>query len=152
MRSVTLYRTSLFAVIATALASATTMQIGAAGAEERSSRMQGVQDLTTRTFEPIQSISYLLGSKRAIGYFEDSEGQCRVTLMIAEAVDPDVAMPTSATRLRLLMTPGQSAKLESMEGEAMVLTCGIEGRTVEVTLGSAPRRNSRPSVLRLNAG
>jgi hypothetical protein len=146
MRPVTFCRTSLFAVIAIALA-------GAAGAEERSSSMQGgAQDLTTRTFEPIQSISYLLGSKRAIGYFEDSEGQCRVTLMIAEAVDPDVAMPTSATRLRLLMTPGQSAKLESVEGEAMVLTCGIEGRTVEVTLGSAPRRNSRPSVLRLNAG
>ena len=94
MRSVTFCRTSLFAVIAIALA-------GAAGAEERSSRTQGAQDLATRTFEPIQSISYLLGSKRAIGYFEDSEGQCRVTLMIAEAVDPDVAMPTSAARLRL---------------------------------------------------
>lgn len=43
------------------------------------------------TFWPIEGISYQLGSKRAVGYFEPRNGKCQVTLMIAEAVDPDQA-------------------------------------------------------------
>jgi hypothetical protein len=43
------------------------------------------------TFRPIQGISFQLGSKRAVGYFEPRNGKCLVTLMIAEKVDPDQA-------------------------------------------------------------
>jgi hypothetical protein len=50
------------------------------------------------TFRPIEGISYQLGSKRAVGYFEARNGECLVTFMIAEKVDPDQARPSSAAR------------------------------------------------------
>ena len=74
------------------------------------------------TFRAIEGISYQLGSKRAVGYFEAPHGKCLVTLMIAEKVDPDQARPSSAARLSLAMLPGQSAALASEEGTSMQLT------------------------------
>ena len=97
----------------------------------------------TETFRSAQAISYQLGSKRAIGYFVRVDGACQVTLMIAEAVDPDVAQPTSAARLSLAMMPGQKAGLASEEGEALELTCGSGAETVLVTLPSAERSYAR---------
>jgi hypothetical protein len=96
------------------------------------------------TFRPIEGISYELGSKRAVGYFEPRNGKrlvtfkCLVTLMIAEKVDPDQARPSSAARLSLAMLPGQSAALASEEGTSMEITCGAGAETVAVkrrTLG-----------------
>jgi hypothetical protein len=97
------------------------------------------RNLVTETFRSAQAISYQLGSKRAIGYFLRQDGACQVTLMIAEAIDPDVAQPTSAARLNLSMMPGQSAALASEEGELLELTCGSGAETVLVKLASAER-------------
>ena len=97
------------------------------------------RNLVTETFRSAQAISYQLGSKRAIGYFVRQDGACQVTLMIAEAIDPYVAQPTSAARLSLSMMPGQSAALASEEGETLELTCGSAAETVLVKLASAER-------------
>jgi hypothetical protein len=96
----------------------------------------------TDTFRSAQAISYQLGSKRAIGYFVRVEGACQVTLMIAEAIDPDVAQPTSAAKLSLAMMPGQKAGLASEEGE-LELTCGSGAETVLVTLPLPERSFAR---------
>jgi len=56
-----------------------------------------------------------------------------VTLMIAEAVDPDLAQPPSAARMSFGMVPGQSMALGSAEGESMVATCGAGGETLQIT-------------------
>ena len=87
---------------------------------------------TDRHYRPIQGISYELGSKRAIGYFTRESGECQVTMMIAEAVDPDVATPSSAARLRLALRPGQAAGLDSDEGTSIDLTCGEAAETLTV--------------------
>src|SRR3954453_12615028 len=91
----------------------------AAASGVASARMSGPQ-----TFKPSEGMIYVLGSKRAIGYFLNTSGTCQVTLMIAEAIDPDVAQPTSAARMPGGMTPGQSMTLGSAEGDSMVATCG----------------------------
>jgi hypothetical protein len=109
---------------------ATTFAVDAAAAH---------RNLVSETFRSAQAISYQLGSKRAIGYFVREDGACQVTLMIAEAIDPDLAQPTSAARLNFSMMPGQSASLASEEGESLELTCGIGAETVLVKLASAER-------------
>jgi hypothetical protein len=95
------------------------------------------------TFVSAQAISYQLGSKRAVGYFVRVDGACQVTLMIAEAIDPELAQPTSAARLSLAMMPGQKAALASEEGESLELTCGSGAETVLVTRASAERSFAR---------
>lgn len=98
-----------------------------------SARMSGPQ-----TFKPIEGMIYELGSKRAIGYFVNNAGNCRVTLMIAETVDPDMATPPSAARIRVGLAPGQSVALGSAEGESLTATCGAGGETIEINRDSTP--------------
>lgn len=97
------------------------------------------QGTRTEVYKAHYALSYVLGSKRAIGYFTRTAGVCRVTLMIAEAVDPDVVTPTSATRLVMSMRPGESAGVSSAENESITLTCGDGAETMQVTYTAAAR-------------
>lgn len=89
------------------------------------------------TFRPLQALTYTLGSKHAVGYFEQKDGQCSLTLMVAEAIDPMVETPLSAARVKLTMLPGQAADLASEEGQSIAITCGSYGGTVTVTRNDA---------------
>jgi hypothetical protein len=84
------------------------------------------------TFGPIDGLSYQLGTKLAVGYFQALSGRCRVTLMIAEMMHPDEAKPSSASRLSLPLDPGESATLSSEEGSSIELTCGVDARSINV--------------------
>src|ERR1043165_3172520 len=101
--------------------------VTAASSRTASARMGSAQ-----TFRATQALTYVIGSKRAVGYFQTVAGKCQLTLMIAEAVDPDIAQPPSAARMILAMSPGQSLGLGSAEGETMTATCGAGGATLEV--------------------
>jgi len=83
-------------------------------------------------FRATEAMTYVIGSKRAVGYFQTASGKCQLTMMIAEAVDPDVAMPPSAARMSLSLIPGQSVALGSAEGETMTAICGAGGETIEI--------------------
>jgi hypothetical protein len=108
--------------------------IAAAGTGIASARMGGPQ-----TFRATEALSYVVGSKHAIGYFQTVAGGCKLTLMIAEAVDPDVAPAPSAAKVMFGMMPGQSVALGSAEGESVTATCGQNGDTLEVTKSGAAR-------------
>jgi hypothetical protein len=101
--------------------------LAAIGTSAASGRMPG-----PKVFRATEALSYVVGSKKAIGYFQSAAGQCQLTLMVAEAIDPDVGHAPSAARLSVAMAPGQSVSLASVEGEAIVATCGIGGETLEV--------------------
>ena len=86
-------------------------------------------------YAPIQSISYVFGSKSINGYFVQQTATCLVTLMIAEKSDPDQPLPLSPTRVRLVLQPGQIAGLDSEEGRSINLTCGEQAASVIVNVG-----------------
>ena len=79
-------------------------------------------------YAPIQSIRYDFGSKSMSGYFVDQAKRCVVMLMVSEKSDPDAAPSSTATRVRLVLNPGQTAGLDSEEGRSLNFTCG-EGAT-----------------------
>jgi hypothetical protein len=85
-------------------------------------------------YRPIQSISYTFGSKIASGYFVQQNSVCRVTLMIAEKIDPDLPSPTAA-RVRVMLDPGQVVGFDSDEGRSISLTCGEDAATLVVSYG-----------------
>jgi hypothetical protein len=76
--------------------------------------------------------------------------------MIAEKTDPDLPSPT-ATRVRVMLDPGQVAGLDSEEGRSLSLTCGEDAATLVVSYGERdklmarkrPPSRDRPSVLGL---
>jgi hypothetical protein len=80
------------------------------------------------TYAPIKSIRYDFGSKSTSGYFVEQDARCVVMLMVYEKRDPDTDSSSTATRVRLVLNPGQTAGLDSEEGRSLNLTCG-EGAT-----------------------
>ena len=80
------------------------------------------------TYAPIQSVRYDFGSKSMSGYFVDQAKRCVVMLMVTEKGDPDAAPSSTATRVRLVLNPGQTAGIDSEEGRSLNFTCG-EGAT-----------------------
>jgi hypothetical protein len=66
------------------------------------------------------------------GYFLQHAVTCRVTVMIIEKSDPEQLPPFSATRVRLVLTPGQIAGLDSEEGRSLNFTCGEGAATLLV--------------------
>jgi hypothetical protein len=93
----------------------------------------------TAHYAPIQSISHDFGSKSTRGYFVQRAGACLVTLMVFEKSDPDKSLPTSATRLRLMLNQGQIAGLDSEEGRSLNFTCGEDATTLLVDVGERDR-------------
>jgi hypothetical protein len=83
------------------------------------------------TYAPTASISYDFGSKSMSGYFVDQAKRCVVMLMVSEKRDPDTDSSSSATRVRLVLNPGQTAGLDSEEGRSLNFTCS-EGATALV--------------------
>jgi hypothetical protein len=96
-------------------------------------------DETKAEYQPIQSLSYVFGSKLTSGYFEQRNGACFVTLMITEKSDAEAPLPLSPTRARLILYPGETAGLDSEEGRSLNLTCGEAAATLTVIAGDRDR-------------
>ena len=79
-------------------------------------------------YAPIQSIRYDFGSTAMSGYFVDQAAKCVVMLMVSEKSGPDAGSSSTATRVRIVLNPGQTAGLDSEEGRSLNFTCG-EGAT-----------------------
>ena len=86
-------------------------------------------------YAPIQSISYDFGSKSMSGYFIQQAARCVVMLMVYEKTDADAAPSSTATRVRLVLNPGQTAGLDSDEGRSLNLTCGGGATALMVDAG-----------------
>jgi hypothetical protein len=114
--------------IARASALAGTVALGLV-ASAASAQSQSVK--SEAKYAPIQSVRYDFGSKSMSGYFVDQAKRCVVMLMVTEKSDPDAAPSSTATRVRLVLNPGQTAGLDSEEGRSLNFTCG-EGATALV--------------------
>ena len=86
-------------------------------------------------YRPIQSIRYDFGSKSMRGYFVQQGSVCLVSLMVIERDDPDRPSHVTATRVRLMMDPGQVAGLDSEEGRSLNFTCGKDAAEMIVDCG-----------------
>jgi hypothetical protein len=84
-------------------------------------------------FPPRAAFSQTLGSKQAVGFFEEQDGRCKVTLMVAEAFDEvNGRMPGSAARITATIEPSQSTIVESAEAQSLKVICGADARTVSI--------------------
>ena len=90
-------------------------------------------------YAPIQIISYDFGSKSMSGYFTEQASKCLVTLMVSEKADPDAAPPATAARVRLVLSPGQMAGLDSEQGRSLNFTCGEGATALIVDVGETEK-------------
>ena len=122
----------LIGKITQASALAGTVAIGLSAAAT-SAQAQSVR--SEAKYAPIQSVSYDFGSKSMSGYFVDQAKKCVVMLMVFEKPDLDAVPSSTATRVRLVLNPGQTAGLDSDEGRSLNFTCGEEATALLVDSG-----------------
>ena len=90
-------------------------------------------------YAPIQSIRYDFGSKSTSGYFVEQAAKCVVVMMVYERRVPNTDSPSTATRVRLVLSPGETAGLDSEEGRSLNLTCGAGATALLVDAGEQER-------------
>ena len=87
-------------------------------------------------YRPLQVISYTFGSKIAVGYFQQKDGTCSITLILTQNAGNDT--PRAASRLQLKLAPAGNLVLKSGQGQALELMCGAGAATLEVKPVSVP--------------
>jgi hypothetical protein len=113
----------LTAAIGAALCLATTMSLSAA------------ESRAPTTMKPLKAISLDVGSKHVVGYFLNAEGQCKLTLMIADAARDESSEPSAQVmRLRLMVEPGRSALVDTTDGRLLQFGCEPNAQAMNATL------------------
>jgi|ERR1700722_6182966 hypothetical protein len=102
-------------------------------ASAASAQSQAVKHMAK--YAPNESISYDFGSKSTSGYFVEQAARCVVMLMLSEKRDPDADSLGAATRVRLVLNPGQTAGFDSEEGRSLNFTCGERATALLVDAG-----------------
>jgi hypothetical protein len=104
-------------------------------------------------YAPIQSIRYDFGSKSMNGFYVAQAARCVVMLMVSEKGDADTPSSSTATRVRLVLNPGQTAGLDSEEGRSLNFTCGEGATALLVDVGEREKlvELQRLSLLRTAA-
>ena len=113
----------LSAAIGATLCVATTMSVSAAGSR------------SPTTMKPLKAISLDVGSKHVVGYFLNAEGQCKLTLMIADAArDESSEASAQVMRLRLMVEPGRSALVDTTEGRMLQFGCESQAQAMNASV------------------
>jgi hypothetical protein len=100
-----------------------------AGALILAGKPAGANTPSGKVYKPAEAISQYFGSKHAVGYLQQRDSACAMTMFITE--DTDGRPGPSATRVRFTMKPGEMAQLASAETQSLEMTCGAAGATVE---------------------
>lgn len=80
-----------------------------------------------RIFKPLEAVKLEFGSKRALGYFLDTNGACQLTVVLSSASDRAEAEASSGTRVQVSIQPGSGARFDTAEGKTGEFFCGPAG-------------------------
>ncbi|MCX7899348.1 MAG: hypothetical protein N2444_04575 [Methylocystis sp.] len=95
------------------------------------------------TLSPMQAASFNIGARHLVSYFVVAENGCKLTVMIADALEEDAITETGpASRLQLAVNPGKNARLDTADGGAASFACAEDARAMTVSkierLATAP--------------
>ena len=83
------------------------------------------------TMKPLMAISLDAGAKHVVSYFLSADGQCKLTLMIAEnSGDQKDLSPTQASRVQVAVDAGRTARLDTAEGRSLRFACKAGARAM----------------------
>jgi hypothetical protein len=64
-----------------------------------------------------------VGSKHTVGYFQNDNGQCALTLMVADAFNGEDVPNLSTVRFEVAIDPAKSARFDTADGRSLEFTC-----------------------------
>lgn len=78
-----------------------------------------------------------LGAKQVIGYFNNEQGQCKVTIMVADAFDEARVTDSPAVRFEVALDAGAKALMDTAAGRSLEFTCSEGAREMTVVAKAA---------------
>jgi hypothetical protein len=85
------------------------------------------------TMKPLHGLSFDIGSRHAVGYFEAESGQCKLVLTLAEAPDWNDVPSLAATRFEAAIPGGKATRFNASEGKALEFGCNAGASAMSVT-------------------
>lgn len=74
---------------------------------------------------PLAGLSFVIGSKHAVGYFTAESGGCDLTLLIADSTADASERPRGAVpaRFKTLIAAGRTARIDTGDGPSLEFFC-----------------------------
>jgi hypothetical protein len=99
--------------------------------------------LEARTMKPISGkgaeregqphlFSAEIGAKHAVSYFANDNGQCRLTLMVADAFNGEDVPNLSAVRFEAAIDPSRSVRFDTATGKTLEFTCEADAQAMTI--------------------
>jgi hypothetical protein len=87
-------------------------------------------------------LNYKVGTKQTVSYFQNENGACKLTVMVAEAFN-GVDVPNSTTvRFEVAIDAGRTARMDTAEGKSLEFAC--QGRAEEMRVKTGDRGHGYP--------
>ena len=84
------------------------------------------------TMKPLAAVSFDIGTKHAVSYFLSEAGQCKLTVIIANAIQGDAVPNDAPVRFDVAVDGGEDARLDTAEGKWPQFACGPDSRAMIV--------------------
>jgi hypothetical protein len=82
--------------------------------------------------KPLHAVSFDVGRKHAVSYFLTEKGQCKLTLVVADAMQGDAIPTDTPVRFDVAINEDKYARFDTAEGKSLQFACahGSEVMTV----------------------
>ena len=82
--------------------------------------------------KPLHGISFDIGTKHAVSYFLSESGQCKLTLIVADAMTGDELPTDTPVRFEAAIEAGKGAYFDTAEGKALHFACAASALAMDV--------------------
>lgn len=96
--------------------------------------LSAAESRSAATMKPLGATSLDVGSKHVVSYFLNADGQCKLTLMIADTARDDSEPSAQILRLRLMVEPGRAALVDTTDGRLLQYACEPGAQAMNATL------------------
>ena len=84
------------------------------------------------TMKPLQGVSFDVESKRAVSYFLNDAGTCKLVLTLAGEPDLGEVPSFTATRFEAAIAAGRMARFEVSQGKSLEFACHADAQVMSV--------------------
>lgn len=101
-------------LVAVAVAAIASLNVTAGHAGEFSSAL---------IVKPKAGLSFVMGSKQAVGYFMAERGGCDLTLLVGETGEAASETSARSARFRTFVSAGRTARIDTADGRSVEFFC-----------------------------
>jgi hypothetical protein len=80
-------------------------------------------------------LNWRVGTKQAVSYFQNIDGRCKLTVMVADAYNGAEVPNTSTVRFEAAIDSGRTARMDTAEGKSLEFACLPLAREMNVKAG-----------------